>query len=114
MTPEGQLKERERRRFPRYPVRVPITVTSCETAIVGVQGHTADASQRGFRVVTEVDLRHGGEQTVLIETAAGPIVARAEVLRCERRGSQWVHGLIITQIEDADASLLDRLCREGA
>ena len=114
MPPQGKLIERERLRFPRYPVRIPITLVSSEADVVSVHGHTADVSQCGLCVVTEVDLRHGGDQQVLIETAAGLLVARADVLRCEQRGSQWVHGLFITQIDDVGARLLDRLCQEGA
>jgi PilZ domain len=106
MSQSGQ----ERRRVPRYPVRVGVTLVACDGSITGVHGYTIDLSSCGLRVVTDTDVRHGVEQSVLIDHPTGPIIARADILRSERRGTQWIHGMIIAQIDAADQFRLGQLC----
>ena len=107
-----QVSQLERRQVPRYAVRLPVLVAACDGTITGVRGHTVDISMRGMRVVTDADLRHGVDQTVMMDVSGSPIVVRAEIVRTERRGDQWVHGLLLTEMEDTEEDRLRELCVE--
>jgi hypothetical protein len=103
----------DRRQVPRYRVRLPVSIVAWNADITGVPGHTIDLSLHGLRAVTEIDLVHGEEQTVVIDVSPCPIVVQAEVVHTERQGRQWVHGLLFADVAADDADRLAQLCRPG-
>ena len=63
-------------------------------------------------MVTDADLDHDGEQTVIMDVPGPSIVVQADLVWSELRGEQWVHGVILVDMDADDESRLSKICAE--
>lgn len=105
----------DRRRSPRYPVRLPVTLVAAGGTRPSVWGHTVDICLRGVRVVTANDVCRDVELTAFLEVGGGepPIIAGIEPVWTTRRGEQWVHGMVLRGVSDDDDARIRALCVPG-
>ena len=77
-----------------------------------VWGHTVDICMRGVRLVTGTDVSRDVELSVFMEVGGGnpPIIAGLEPVWTERRGEQWVHGMLLRGMSEDDDARIRALC----
>lgn len=132
--PTKRTKKRSNdRRFPRYKVHLPATISLVERNPVtwevtysgAARGHCETISQGGMalafvgsRFREDQLTRPGCPLYVTVSLPATVIAAVLSVITCERAGSKkqglWLVGAAITQMSDADASKLTAFLEKRA
>ena len=119
------VKRSNDRRFPRYKVHLPATISMVERNPVtweveysgAAHGHCETISQGGMalafmgsRLCEDQLSRPGCQLYVTVKLPAAVIAAVLSIISCERAGSKkqglWSVGTAITQMSDADAKKL--------
>lgn len=119
----GQKRSTDRR-FPRYKVHLPATISLVErnpltwevTYSPAARGHCEVISQGGMSLAfvgsrfREEELRRGCSLYVTINLPRAVIAGVVSAITCERLGpnkqAKWLVGAAITQMSDADATKL--------
>ena len=123
--PAKQVEKRNTdRRFPRYKVHLPATISLVErnpvtwevTYSEAARGHCETISQGGMAVAfvgsrfAEDQLKPGCSLYVTINLPCAVVAAVLSAITCERAGpnktSKWLVGGAITQMSDGDAAKL--------
>lgn len=118
-------KTADRRRFPRYPVHLPATISMVERNVSTKgdvaytqrsRGHCETISQVGMACsfvgtrFSEKQLRPGCPLFVTVDFPDGAIAAVVSIITCDRPATKararWVVGTTISQISESDAARL--------
>ena len=101
----------ERRSHPRFPEEVRVRYRDLEDSAPSGWGRSRDISLGGLRLQTDTEIPAGCHLAVEIhiETETAPVLALAEILRCEPSGDGWMAGGRFLWVSDEDRSNLRRL-----
>lgn len=103
-------RRRDRRRWPRRPVRMGVTVHVWDRSGAELRPHPArsvDVSCGGLCVVSPAPMAPGSEPTVIVPLPGGTqVMGKAEVLERSEEGSGWRYRLAFRDLRPVD---VDRL-----
>lgn len=117
-------KAADRRRFPRYKVHLPVTISLVERKVLGdvaytqrSRGHCETISQIGMafsfvgtRFSEEQLRRPGCPLFVIVDLPDGAIAVVVSIITCDRPAAEararWLVGTTISQISESDAARL--------
>jgi hypothetical protein len=108
--PVEDVEQIQRRRWPRHPVHVNVTLASLdedEDDVGGVAGRTIDLGMGGLRVETIRKVTPGVDLTVMFTLPDGAsVVARTTVISADVSDEGCEYGLAFEQLDDEDATHL--------
>jgi hypothetical protein len=108
--PVDDVEQIQRRRWPRHPVHVNVTLASLDEGdddVGGVAGRTIDLGMGGLRVETIRKVTPGVDLTVMFTLPDGAsVVARTTVISAHVSDRGCEYGLAFEELDDEDATHL--------
>jgi hypothetical protein len=110
LDPVHDIERIQRRRWPRHPIELDVTLASLDgpdPAVRGVAGRTLDIGMGGLRVATNHRLPPGEDLTVILTLPDGaPLVARTTVVAVDVRDGVFEYRLAFDQLDELDTTNL--------
>jgi hypothetical protein len=111
--PIHEVEQIQRRRWPRHPLHLDVTLASLDDDgpdVTGIRGETLDLCVGGLRVATERRLPPGADLTVMLTLPDGVrLVTRTTVVNAYVRDDIFEYRLAFGQLDEADATRLTAL-----
>jgi hypothetical protein len=113
LDPIHETERIQRRRWPRHPVHLEVTLASLDddaSEVTGVHGETLDLCVGGLRVAAARRLPPGADLTVMLTLPDGVrLVARTTVVSAYIRDDIFEYRLAFDQLDEVDATHLTAL-----
>lgn len=110
LDPVFDVERIQRRRWPRHPIELDVTLASLDGPdphVGGVPGRTVDIGMGGLRVETNHRLPPGEDLTVILTLPDGaPLVARTTVVAVHARDDVFEYRLAFDQLDELDTTNL--------
>jgi PilZ domain len=110
LDPVDEVERIQRRRWPRHPIELDVTLASLDGPdpnVGGVPGRTLDIGMGGLRVETNHRLPPGEDLTIILTLPDGaPLVARTTVVAVQVRGDVFEYRLAFDQLDELDTTNL--------
>jgi hypothetical protein len=111
--PIHEIEQIQRRRWPRHPLHLDVTLASLDDddgEVTGVHGETLDLCVGGLRVAAARRLPPGADLTVMLTLPDGVrLVARTTVVNAYVRDDIFEYRLAFDRLEEVDAARLTAL-----
>jgi PilZ domain len=111
--PIHEIEQIQRRRWPRHPLHLDVTLASLDEDagdVTGFRGETLDLCVGGLRVATTRRLPPGADLTVMLTLPDGiRLVARTTVVNAYVQEDIFEYRLAFDQLDELDASRLTAL-----